>query len=132
MKRLIVVLMGLGLLWGIFKCQEANAESKWVATGSLEPGVYMLLSADYYNTAMYAEAILGMGEDFGEMPYDIGEFVNGIIFNITKDKNIAGIARYLNNPPLYQPERIREFFVLEDGKWIQTKLPCRFIDGEIM
>ena len=51
MKKIILILMGIGMAWGIFMCQKAQA-GHWESRGTtFDKGWYLVCSyEDFYNT----------------------------------------------------------------------------------
>jgi len=106
--KLIFLLMGFALAWGIIRCEEARAD-QWIRNGTWEPGDYI------------ACAILSDGRPF---------CVNAIAEGTVAEAEDA--CSILNDEPLTVPDDVPIWFKWTGKTFVSAPMPCRYIPGDMM
>ena len=129
----IFVFMIIMLVWGLFRCQEAQADY-WHQNASLLPGMYMLVDVDLESTLLYTRLKIlqdAQGISGNASITRIGEM---IVFEIDAVVyTTKAFIEYLNADPqtteLMKPILFRQ---QTDGTWVQLrKLPCKWMRGDM-
>lgn len=104
MKRLLLILMCAAMLWGVMRCQDAQAD-RWVRTRTLPEGYYVIC-------AMLADDV---------------PFCGPVAYIEGSDANTEELCEILNQEPLTPPGAECIYFLWFENGWMRQPPPCKYL-----